>query len=427
MFSRICRSFASGSPVHSKVLILGAGDGGTSTARLLKKYGPFDMKDVRIIDPSPTYWYQSFQTLVGAGLISPTIIHFANKWLLPRRVVRTYARVEEIDPENNVVQCDDNNRYSYDILVVALGLEIRVDLVDGLKDALSDENCPVATNYLLKYSNKYSKLRQNFKGGVSLFTQPSSHIKCGGAPQKIMYLSCYDWIQKKIPHEALFYSGTQKYFVNDFYQDALLKVAESYNIKINLNHDLVEIKPKEQIAIFKNLKTYELIEQKFDIMHVTPPQRPPSVIAQSKLAGLEGYLDVDIFTLQHKKYPNVFGIGDCTELPTAKTTSVMNEQSYVLVKNLTSYVNKKPMDERYNGYTGCPVFVGGKKLMLCEFGYNQMVLPTFADDQRKPRYSFYILKRYGIPFIYLVFGPDILRTMRHTVRRLRGKNPKIPN
>lgn len=59
------------------------------------------------------------------------------------------------------------------------------------------------------------------------------------------------------------------------------------------------------------------------MLHVTPPMGPTEVVKSCLLADDGGWIDVDKETLQHKKYPNVFGIGDCTNLPTAKTAAAV--------------------------------------------------------------------------------------------------------
>lgn len=413
MLIRSARRFSTKTPIHSRVLILGSGDAGTSTAKMLAQHSSWPMSDVRMIDPSKRYWYQSFQTCVGAGIFPAWLINFSKSWIIPRNVIQVEASVQEVDPENKLVKCDDGNTYSFDALVMATGIQIRPDLVKGLPEAFEDKDCPVGTNYIPKYAIKYCKLRDQFKGGRALFTAPSAFIKCGGAPQKIMYLSSESWTKKKIGHTNEFISGGAKFFPNEFYEGALLKVAKSYGVVPNLNCDLVEVRSKERIAVFKNLTTGELIEKKFDIMHATPPQRPAPFIAQSKLGSANGYVEVDRNTLQHKRYPSVFALGDNADLPTSKTASTLNEQSYVVAKNLISYLNDKPITEKYNGYTACPVFVGGHKLMLCEFGYDGQTMPTFLNDQRKPRYSFYLLKLLGFPTSYLILGPNAIRNSRH--------------
>ena len=61
------------------------------------------------------------------------------------------------------------------------------------------------------------------------------------------------------------------------------------------------------------------------MLHVTPPMSPPDVLKTSPVADAAGWVDMDKDTPQHKRYPNVFGIGDCTKLPTSKTAAAVGE------------------------------------------------------------------------------------------------------
>ncbi len=79
------------------------------------------------------------------------------------------------------------------MLVLATGTHPNPELTPGLKEALINNKVPVGCNYIPKFAQKMNKLRENFNGGEAVFTAPASPIKCGGAPQKIMYLSADYW------------------------------------------------------------------------------------------------------------------------------------------------------------------------------------------------------------------------------------------
>lgn len=74
-------------------------------------------------------------------------------------------------------------------MVLSPGVELRYDKIEGAKEALEDPTSPVGSIYKLEYAYKTSQLRDAFKGGKAIFTLPVMPVKCGGAPQKIMYLS----------------------------------------------------------------------------------------------------------------------------------------------------------------------------------------------------------------------------------------------
>src|SRR5690606_33232699 len=105
-------------------------------------------------------------------------------------------------------------------------------------------------------------------------------------------------------------------------------------------------------------------------------------------------------TLQHRRYPNVFGLGDCSSLPTSKTAAAIRKQAPVLVANLKASMAGSPLTKRYNGYTSCPLITGYGSLILAEFDYDKLPNETFPFDQSKERWSMWLLKRFLLPFLY---------------------------
>ena len=127
-------------------------------------------------------------------------------------------------------------------------------------------------------------------------------------------------------------------------------------------------------------------EKHFDMIHVTPPQSAPDFIRSSPLVDANGWVDVDKYTLQHKKYANVFSLGDVTNTPNAKTGAAVRKQAPVLVTNLLALMGGKELSGKYTGYGSCPIVVGYGKLILAEFGYDNAPMETFPFDQTKPRW-----------------------------------------
>nr|XP_009920134.1 PREDICTED: sulfide:quinone oxidoreductase, mitochondrial isoform X2 [Haliaeetus albicilla] len=140
--------------------------------------------------------------------------------------------------------------------------------------------------------------------------------------------------------------------------------------------------------------------RKYEMLHVTPPMGPPDVLINSPVSDEVGWVDVDKETLQHKKYPNVFGIGDCTNLPTSKTAAAVAAQSGVLDKTISLVMKNQLPTKKYDGYTSCPLVTGYNKVILAEFDYNAQPLETFPIDQSKERVTMYHMKADMMPFLY---------------------------
>ena len=189
---------------------------------------------------------------------------------------------------------------------------------------------------------------------------------------------------------------TTHLFAVEKYRKTLEKVAARKDIDVRLKHNLVELKPDSKEAIFEHMDTHEMVTIAFDMIHVTSPMSAPDIIKTSPLANATEWVDVDKYTLQHPKYPNVFPIGDCSRLPTSKTGAAIRKQAPFLVKNLLSAIKGEPLVAKYDGYTSCPIVTGYGKLVLAEFGYEGKPNETFPFDQSKERLSMYLLKAYAL-------------------------------
>ncbi|MGG6432795.1 FAD/NAD(P)-binding oxidoreductase [Anoxybacillus sp. D401a] len=383
-----------------KVAIVGAGSAGISiAARLLRKNRQLHGQ-VLVIDPSDKHYYQPLWTLVGGGAAKVEDSVREQASLIPDGARWLKEAVDTFSPENNTLKTKEGSTVRYDYLVVAAGVEIFWDQIKGLKETIGKNG--VCSNYSYDYVQSTWENIRNFRGGTAIFTQPSTQVKCGGAPQKIMYLADDYFRQSGVREKTniIFASGLPNIFAVKRYADTLEQVIQRKQIETKYRVELVEIDGEAKKATFEHLDTSERFTLSFDMIHVTPPMGPPSFIRKSSLADAAGWVDVDPYTLQHKTYENVFGAGDCTNLPTSKTGAAIRKQAPVVAENLLALMNGKPLKARYDGYTSCPLVTGYNKLVLAEFDYDKNPQETFPFDQSKERMSMYIMKRNLLPIVY---------------------------
>lgn len=237
----------------------------------------------------------------------------------------------------------------YDVLVVAPGINCDWDKIPGLVQTLGKDG--VTSNYSADSVSRTWDFIKSFQGGNAVFTQPNTPIKCAGAPQKIAYLAEDAWTKSGVRDKAKiqFNTGMGKIFSQDDYAAVLSDVAKSKGIAVTLNSNLVAVRPESREAVFQSSSGEEVV--KYDFLHVTPPMSAPKFIAESGLANAQGYAEVDQYTLQHTKYPNVFALGDASSLPTSKTAAAVSSQANVLYKNLMAYM-AEPSTPLFNKYDG---------------------------------------------------------------------------
>lgn len=385
---------------HYEILIIGGGTGGLTVAsQLVAKVGA---GAIAVVEPSATHYYQPLWTLVGGGIFPKEESARDEADFIPEGVTWIQAAATAIDPEHRTVHTAATGPITYDYLVVAAGIQLLWDRIPGLAESVGKPGTGVVSNYSYDTVSSTWEAIRGFRGGTAIFTEPTTPVKCGGAPQKIMYLADDHFRRSGVREKSqvVFATAQGALFAVEKYRKTLEKVVERKGIDLRLKHNLVELRPDSKEAVFEHVDTHERITMPFEMIHVTPPMSAPDIIKSSPLANAAGWVDVDKFTLQHPKFPNVFPIGDCSGLPTSKTGAAIRKQSPVLVKNLVSAIQGKPLEAKYDGYTSCPIVTGYGKLVLAEFDYEGNPQETFPFDQSKERLSMYLLKAYALPRLY---------------------------
>lgn len=387
-----------------KIIIVGGGNAGLSVAsQLLRK----DKKlDIKIIDPSERHYYQPAWTLVGAGIYDVNDTIRNEKDYIPKGTTWIKDAVADFFPDENKLTCNSGTSYQYDVLIVCPGIQLDWNKIKGLKETLGKNN--VSCNYSVHHAPYTWEMIKNFKGGNAVFTNPPTPIKCGGAPHKIMYLACDYWRKQGILDKANVYyiSGGGVIFGIPEYAETLKKVIADDNIHPVYSSNVVEIDGENKRIYYEQKDTEGVVQRKeikFDLCHVVPPQSAPDFIKTSPLADAKnpyGYIEVDMHTLQHSRYANIFSLGDSMNAPCSKTGAAIRKQAPVVVQNVLSFLNNRPVTATYKGYSACPIPTKYGKLMLAEFDYSNRPTMTFPFNQAKPRWSMWLLKTKVLPWLY---------------------------
>ncbi|NCO73840.1 MAG: NAD(P)/FAD-dependent oxidoreductase [Cyanobacteria bacterium] len=387
-----------------QIVIVGGGSGGITTAAqfLLKD----KTLDIAIIEPSQKHYYQPGWTLASGGLIEPEKIVRDKKDVMPKGVHWIKDYVTTFNPNENSLTTKQGTTVKYQYLILSPGGQLNLNLIKGLKETLGKNG--VTSNYagLGFYS---WELIKNFKGGTAIFTYPATAIKCGGAAQKVMYMADATFKSKSgvgVNSKVMFCTAGTRMFGVKEYSDVLNEVVERQGIETKYQHNLKEIKADTKEAIF-DVTTENGIEEvtiKYDILHVAPPMSAPDFIKESPFAEKNGdgggWVEVDKYTLQHKRYSNVFGLGDASSLPTSKTAAAVRGQVPVVVENLLALMKSQPLTANYDGYTCCPIITSYHSVVLAEFDYEGKPISSFFINLAKERYSMFLVKRYLLPWLY---------------------------
>ena len=385
------------------VVIAGGGAAGIGLAASLKSRD--HSLNIAIIEPSEEHYYQPSWTLVGGGAFNVKNSRRQTKDLIPSGVRWIKEKIVGFNPEANEVLVSNCAAVKYKQLAIATGIKTNWDAIPGLKETLGKNG--VTSNYSYTYSPYTWELVQGLKSGKAIFTQPPMPIKCPGAPQKAMYLSCYEWQKQGRLNNIeveLDNAGGALFGVADFVPP-LMEYVKKYNAKLNFNSNLISVDGPAKKAIFA-VKDADgnvtQVEKSFDMLHVVPPQGPQDCLKESPVSNADGFVDVDQFTLQHTRYPNIFGLGDCCSSPNSKTAAAARKQIVVVAENLLAAKHNKPLPTKYDGYGSCPLTVENGKIVLAEFGFGGKLLPTFPwlINPLKATRLAWILKKDVLPWLY---------------------------
>ena len=384
---------------RAEIVIVGGGSAGLAVAASLLARDK--SLNVVVIEPRETHYYQPGWTMVGGGIFDRGATCRTEKSVMPQGVRWVRGAVKHFDPDRDQVTLEDGSTIGYDYLVVAPGIALDWAGVAGLPETLGKNG--VTSNYSYETAPYTWQLVQQLRRGVALFTQPPMPIKCAGAPQKAMYLSCDHWRREGVLNDidVAFHNAGGVLFGVKEYVPALMAYVERYGIDLAFESTLIAVDGPARQATFKE-KAGE-VTKSFDMLHVTPPQKAPAFLAASPLANDAGYADVDQGTLQHVRYANVFGLGDGGSTPNAKTMAAARKQGPIVAENLLAVRAGKAPDAVYDGYGSCPLTVERGKIVLAEFGYGGKLLPSFPKwliDGTKPQRLSWWLKSEALPQIY---------------------------
>ena len=386
------------------IVIVGAGAAGIAAASSLRSRLPH--QSIAVIDPADVHYYQPGWTMVGGGIFDAEETARTMASLIPRGVKWIKAAVAAFEPAKNVVILEGCRVVKYTRLVVCPGIKLDWNRIEGLVETLGRNG--VTSNYRYDLAPYTWELVQGMKSGRAIFTQPPMPIKCAGAPQKAMYLSGDNWYRRGVLKDIDIHfnnAGGVLFGVKD-YVPALEKYVQKYGAQLNFFHNLVAVDGASKTAWFEVARPdqpKERVSMSFDMMHVCPPQTAPDFIRASPLADVAGWVDVDQATLRHKHYDNIWSLGDAMNAPNAKTAAAARIQAPIVAENIAADIAGGGAVAQYNGYGSCPLTVERGKIVLAEFGYGGVMLPSFPKwlvDGTTPTRAAWFLKEKVLPPIY---------------------------
>lgn len=321
-----------------QVVIIGGGVAGTAAAVELKTVS--GSLDVALIEPSAFHYDQPAWMRVGIEGLAKERTRHAEAPRVPAGVAWIRDQATAIDPEAQVVMTARGERIHYGYLVVAVGVKMLWDRIRGLEGALGTHG--ICSVYGYDEADQAWEMIRAFRGGRAFFTTPSGPFKGGEAPLSLLHRADALWRKTgaREKTELFFVTAGSAAFGGPEYAEMVERDAQEKDVHVYFGYELIEVRPANREAVFSVIKgeTQSRDVLRYDLLHVVPPMRPPEVVETSELAypsgPMRGYLEIYPDTFQHKRYSNVFGIGDAAGLPIVKTGAQARAQAPLLARNL---------------------------------------------------------------------------------------------
>jgi sulfide:quinone oxidoreductase len=353
-----------------KLLILGAGTGGTIMANKMRKKLSRSEWMITVVDQDKTHYYQPGFLFIPFGYYKREDIIKPKKIFLPDGVTLVCQQVERIDGENNTLLLSNKEELSYDILIIATGTKISPEETIGLKEELWYKH--IFDFYTIEGAEALSEYFKTWLGGDLVINIADNPIKCPVAPLEFAFYADYYFTVKGIREKVniTYVTPMSGAFTKPKASKSFGLLLERKNINLITDFFLGEVDNRN-----KKIKDFGGREIPFDCLVTIPLHSGDKVISNSGLGDEFGFVKADKNTLQSLVQSNIFVIGDASNLPSSKAGSVAHFQSDVLEKNILNFINKKPLSESFDGHSNCYIETGFGKGILLDFNYITEPLP----------------------------------------------------
>ena len=387
---------------QAHIVIAGSGLGGIAVANRLSKL--LDGARITVVDGKEEHNYQPGYTLVATGVWPVDKVRDRNADYLPSGVEWVKEMVAAFEPAANTVVTTGGRRIRYDYLVVATGLHLDYAQIEGMDVAAIGTNGLASVYPGPQYAEATWKAMQAFvaKGGEAVMTLPAGPLKCAGAPLKMTFM-----LRDRLARAGMLGSSKVQFmsalgpgtvFGVKVVNDNVLERWKALGIGVDYGQKLAAVDIGARRATFAGPDGAKT-ERPYDFLHVVPPMRAPDAVRQSDLALREGpmaaggWLDVDKATLQHKRFPNVFGVGDINGTPRGKTAATVKKSAPIVAHNLVEVIAGRQPDEKFDGYTSCPLITREGSALLVEFDYDGKLTPSLPMiDPLQDSYMAWLMK-----------------------------------
>lgn len=353
-----------------KLVILGAGTAGTMMVNRFRNALDSREWNITIVDQHETHYYQPGFLFIPFGIYSRRDVVKPKRDFFPPGIDVIASSIDRIEPEKNRVLLLDKGALPYDYLVVATGASICPEQTEGLKGDLWHKQ--VFDFYTIEGACALAEFFRRWQGGKLVVNITEMPIKCPVAPLEFVFLADSYFTERGIrdkvdihfvtPLPGAFTKPRASAILGDFLDKKNIRVTTEYSIARVDNAGRTIVSWDENVI-------------PFDVLVTIPTNMGDGAIARSGMGDELNFIPTDRETLRARDYPNIFVIGDATDLPSSKAGSVAHFQSDILIENFLSLSEGRQPQARFDGHANCFIESGFGKGILIDFNYDTEPLP----------------------------------------------------
>jgi len=354
-----------------KIVILGAGTGGTIMANKLRKALSRDEWEITIVDRDKTHYYQPGFLFIPFGIYNRNDVIKPKSDFLPPGVHVTYNGIDKIEPNDNRVLLEGGQVLQYDYLIVATGTNISPEETPGLKDGGLWRK-EIFDFYTLDGAVALREFFRDWEGGRLVVNIAELPFKCPVAPLEFSFLADAYFSELGIRDKVdiTFVTPLPGAFTKPKASKMLGNLLEEKNIRVVPDFYLESVDNKKKV-----IRSYDEQEIPFDVLTIVPVNTGSSLVERSGMGDDLNFIPTDKYTLQSKNHENIFVLGDASDIPTSKAGSVVHFASEVVYENLLSAIENRPLKAQFDGHSNCYIETGYGKGSIIDFNYDTEPLP----------------------------------------------------
>ncbi len=353
-----------------RIVILGAGTGGTIMANKLRKALERDEWEITIVDKEPNHYYQPGFLFIPFGIYGKNDVVKSKAGFIPAGVKFIINEIDRVEPDSSKVYLTNGQTLSYDFLIVASGTHIKPSETPGLQgrewrksifDFYTHDGAIALHNFL-----------KTWEGGNMVINIAELPFKCPVAPLEFAFLADEFFVKKGIRDKVniIYSTPLSGAFTKPKATKMLGELLKEKNIQIVPDFYLERVDDEN-----KNLVSYDGRELPFDLLTIVPVNMGADFIARSGMGDDLNYVATNKHTLRSDNWENIFVLGDASNIPTSKAGSVVHFASEILFENMMSAIEGRPLLAKFDGHSNCYIETGFGKGSLIDFNYETEPLP----------------------------------------------------